>query len=492
MILYALFFSFIAEAAELTDSLTLLEQLNENQQWREQGCAGLEEPWLRELQVQAQALCKAEGNEQILAKFSPPASGVLGTRPFSKRALAFARHYQQMSEATHAALGEPRVITSLAFEPHVVKDVAEHLEKLERAIHAAKKLREAGQGNVAAAGVFAAEMAVLFRDPDMRTAMARFGLRPFVQNAPWNWGWRHLDKIISDLESVYENMAAMNMHIFSYMSSPQVSPLVVYFKKAAECDPSFSGRVEFPDDPQGLLQEAFVRFHRLRHTRDLAERKKLSWEFSTLLIAHEQIYAQTYYDRIQSQHEKLKGLFKVIDPLGTYRLDNRSWADFRVRFSLPLDRELELEKITAADILGVKLRAGTIPDYYRSRIMHADAAKLLAAPIFPEESVSKNTTDTSLDKDGQAMALLQEHGCLGCHAFKDASAREMVGPDLSHLGKLMSKDQIREAIVNPNASISKNCDGGKLCPENIMPQEYASTLKREELDLLVDFFSRQR
>jgi cytochrome c oxidase subunit 2 len=71
--------------------------------------------------------------------------------------------------------------------------------------------------------------------------------------------------------------------------------------------------------------------------------------------------------------------------------------------------------------------------------------------------------------------------CASCHTLSDAGASGTTGPNLDESLADMDADQIREAIVNPNADIAQGFGPG------IMPQNYGDLLSSEELDALVKY-----
>jgi cytochrome c551/c552 len=426
---------------------------------------------------------KCPAANKNMPTFTTPPSSILGIRPYSARAIEFAKHYQEMSEQLHNYLGEPRVITSLAFESHVVNDVSKNLKNLEDSIALAEQLKATKTGDIKAVGKFIKDLPGVLTSKESAMATYRYGLKPFIDLPIEKWGWHNLDQIIMELKELHENMAAMNMHIFSYMTSPQVSPLVVFFKQIAKCDPKFNGYMNFPNDKNGVLREAFHKLYLLSESKEVEERKKHSYDFSILLIAHEQMYAQTYYDRISKQHEKLAGLFKVNDPVGQYQLIDKSWADFNVRFSLNIEKSPE--NLTASDILKTTRKPGTITGYYESRIFAKNALSLLVSPKFP--IVPEGPKPAAVDEN-RGMKLLTQYGCVGCHSTSGATTTSTVGPNLGKVGSYLNKEKIKQAILNPNAEISNHCSG-KQCASNIMPQNYKDIIKPEEIDFLVQYIS---
>jgi cytochrome c oxidase subunit II len=77
--------------------------------------------------------------------------------------------------------------------------------------------------------------------------------------------------------------------------------------------------------------------------------------------------------------------------------------------------------------------------------------------------------------------VFDEAGCAGCHALADANASGNVGPNLDDALEGSNADEIREAIVDPNADIAEGFG------PNIMPSDYGDTIQPEQLDALVSY-----
>jgi cytochrome c oxidase subunit 2 len=77
--------------------------------------------------------------------------------------------------------------------------------------------------------------------------------------------------------------------------------------------------------------------------------------------------------------------------------------------------------------------------------------------------------------------VFTSQGCGGCHALADAGAAGTTGPDLDQVLRDMDADQIREAIVDPNAEIAEGFG------PNIMPGNYGDTIPPDQLDALVSY-----
>jgi len=80
-------------------------------------------------------------------------------------------------------------------------------------------------------------------------------------------------------------------------------------------------------------------------------------------------------------------------------------------------------------------------------------------------------------------------GCSACHTLDSvAAARGQVGPNLSHVGGELSAQEIRQAILDPDAVIASDCPSGP-CSPGIMPQNFSATLSEQQIDDLVNFLS---
>jgi hypothetical protein len=89
-------------------------------------------------------------------------------------------------------------------------------------------------------------------------------------------------------------------------------------------------------------------------------------------------------------------------------------------------------------------------------------------------------------RDKTGGELFAELGCGACHALAAADATGRLGPDLDHALRGRSPAQIREDVVDPDASVA---DG---YAEGMMPADFGDVLDRQELDALVRFLVSAR
>jgi cytochrome c oxidase subunit II len=72
-------------------------------------------------------------------------------------------------------------------------------------------------------------------------------------------------------------------------------------------------------------------------------------------------------------------------------------------------------------------------------------------------------------------------GCGACHTLADAGTSGTTGPNLGTALKGQSANEIRQSIVDPNAKITKGYPG------NVMPQNFAQILSKQQIDGLVAY-----
>ncbi len=81
-------------------------------------------------------------------------------------------------------------------------------------------------------------------------------------------------------------------------------------------------------------------------------------------------------------------------------------------------------------------------------------------------------------------AQLFSSSCGGCHTLAAAGTAGTTGPNLDQVLPDMTKDQIEQSIVNP---------GAKLAPgyENLMPPNFGTSIKADDLKALIDYLYAQ-
>jgi cytochrome c oxidase subunit 2 len=86
--------------------------------------------------------------------------------------------------------------------------------------------------------------------------------------------------------------------------------------------------------------------------------------------------------------------------------------------------------------------------------------------------------------DGKAVFQdAQPVGCVTCHTLADAGSTATAGPNLDEAIADWSPEEIRQAIVDPNAEIEEGFSPG------IMPAGFGDSLQPEQLDALVEYLA---
>jgi cytochrome c oxidase subunit 2 len=83
--------------------------------------------------------------------------------------------------------------------------------------------------------------------------------------------------------------------------------------------------------------------------------------------------------------------------------------------------------------------------------------------------------------DGKAIFTAN---CVSCHTLADAGATGTVGPNLDRVVPSLSKAEIKQSIVNPDAKITNGYSGG------IMPSTFADTLGDGGVNAVVDYLKK--
>jgi mono/diheme cytochrome c family protein len=84
------------------------------------------------------------------------------------------------------------------------------------------------------------------------------------------------------------------------------------------------------------------------------------------------------------------------------------------------------------------------------------------------------------------MAIVHAAGCIGCHKIGAEGAA--VGPDLTHVGARLTAAGIREAILLPDAKVTKGFE--KFA--GIMPKTFGDQLTANQLEALIRFLAAHK
>lgn len=93
-----------------------------------------------------------------------------------------------------------------------------------------------------------------------------------------------------------------------------------------------------------------------------------------------------------------------------------------------------------------------------------------AEPAKAEETVAKTPEE-----------IIAKYTCGACHAV--AGQAGAVGPNLTKIGAVRSKESLRQSILDPDAVIAKGYQAG------MMPKTYGEQMKAKELEMLVNYLA---
>jgi mono/diheme cytochrome c family protein len=82
--------------------------------------------------------------------------------------------------------------------------------------------------------------------------------------------------------------------------------------------------------------------------------------------------------------------------------------------------------------------------------------------------------------------LLREKGCLGCHPIDGTGPP--IGPSFDGIGSRLNREQIREGILDPNATVAKGYEQFA----GMMPPNFGDQLTAAQLEAIVDFLAGRR
>ena len=109
----------------------------------------------------------------------------------------------------------------------------------------------------------------------------------------------------------------------------------------------------------------------------------------------------------------------------------------------------------------------------------ADDVKTTAEPEHAEGGETASATTDPRE-------LLNEKGCLGCH--KLGAEGPEVGPPFNGIGGRHNREYIREAILDPDATVPKGFENFK----GMMPKNFGEQLSAKQLEILVNFLASQK
>jgi mono/diheme cytochrome c family protein len=82
---------------------------------------------------------------------------------------------------------------------------------------------------------------------------------------------------------------------------------------------------------------------------------------------------------------------------------------------------------------------------------------------------------------GPGAQVFANNGCGGCHTLAAAKSGGVTGPNLDEVLPGQTSAMVEESIVDPNAHIAKGY------PPGVMPQNFKTIIKPNELEQLVEY-----
>ncbi len=109
-------------------------------------------------------------------------------------------------------------------------------------------------------------------------------------------------------------------------------------------------------------------------------------------------------------------------------------------------------------------------------------------PASTTSTTSTSSTPSAGIAGGSAdpMAIIHAAGCIGCH--KIGSEGAAIGPELTHVGGRLNAAGIREAILLPDAKVTKGFE--KFA--GIMPKTFGDQLTAKQFEALVSFLAAHK
>lgn len=411
---------------------------------------------------------------------------ILGATPFSVRTIYFAKVYDSIAKGLALYLNESNYPTTFHFEPFVMTGLSLYLTKIENAQKIISDILTLGISNdrIDAATAVLSQDSVLFPSLKLcsKGAVAAVAIKGFLAGPR-----TALEVCKSQIDRLYQGLTDLNLYLFRHNAGEDLSPYIAYFKAAAG-QQYFNGRVNFADDINGILAEAFYQLYLAANLQNDNQRAKRIEKFNLLVIGHEQILAQEHYDKMIDLQEKLAGELNAQDALGVYKLSSGNWGKLSVRMSLNVTDDSNLQKLNPGDLLNNKNEPGSIPHYFRSRLLHPNAKLLMSTP----NTVSLLPFPPVLTGALTAPDLIRRSGCNGCHEISGfAATGNMAGPSLRQLKTRAKADDVRESITNPDAKIATNPNTKKPYPHGVMPSNFSTLLTEAELNTLVSYLLSQ-
>jgi len=145
-----------------------------------------------------------------------------------------------------------------------------------------------------------------------------------------------------------------------------------------------------------------------------------------------------------------------------------------------MDRAGVIESIIAPNAV--------IADGFEADVMPADFGESLRGSellVLADYLISlPDTPPATSEGEDEPLAItglevIEKFGCAGCHDLDGSEAD--IGPKLNGIGKRMTADEVKTAIIDPNATIADGFEA------DMMPDDFADQMGDSELSLIVDY-----
>ncbi|PHS79691.1 MAG: cytochrome C [Rhodospirillaceae bacterium] len=99
-------------------------------------------------------------------------------------------------------------------------------------------------------------------------------------------------------------------------------------------------------------------------------------------------------------------------------------------------------------------------------------------PSADEDVLADDEDEDTAEPAESGEDAIDKYGCSACHDLNDSESE--IGPKLNGIGKRMTREQLRIAILDPNDTIAEGFD------EDMMPAEFGEEMFVIELEMIID------
>jgi cytochrome c2 len=124
--------------------------------------------------------------------------------------------------------------------------------------------------------------------------------------------------------------------------------------------------------------------------------------------------------------------------------------------------------------------AGFMPADF-GETMHVSELTLIADYLLDLPEPEPSDVEEDEDPATTALGVMENYGCAGCHDLDGSEAD--LGPALNGIASRMNRDQLKAAIIDPNAEIAEGYEA------DMMPDTFGEEMADSELQLLLDYLT---